>query len=350
MTASLTHVLPLTTIRRVRLLPAPGRVLVRPGQQVATNDPVAEVYMPDAHTLLDVRRALSIPSVSKAESLIQRRVGEKVQKGDIIAETGGMFSRVIRAPLNAVIVAITNAQVILETETTPLTLRAGMPGIVSEIIGDRGVIIENNGSLIQGVWGNGRADFGMLLVSARAPEDELTPDRLDISMRGAIVAGGCCSSASVLKAAAELPLRGLVLGSMSPELIPAASALKIPLLILEGFGRTPLSTPVYRLLVSSEKRDVSVNAAAWDRYDGERPEVVVPLPATGQTPLEAVEYSAGQTVRILGAPYAGQTGTLVALPPGLSLLPTGLRAPAGEVRLENGDKVIIPLVNLDVLE
>lgn len=350
MPAALTHILPLTTIRRVRLLPAPGRVLVRPGQQVAANDPVAEIYLPDAHTLLDVRRALSIPSVSKAEALIKRRVGEKVQKGDVIAETGGMFSRVIRAPVNAVIVAIDHAQVILETETPPQSLRAGMPGVVTEVVGDRGVIIENNGSLIQGVWGNNRAELGMLLVLARSPEDELTRDRLDVSMRGAIVAGGYCGSADVLKTASDLPLRGLILSSMSSALISQANSLKIPLIVLEGFGRIPYSAPLFKLLVSSERRDAAVNAAAWDRFAGERPEIVIPLPATGQTPMEAVEYSEGQTVRILGTPYAGQTGTLAALSRGSALLPNGLRAPTGDVRLENGEKVTIPLVNLDVLE
>ncbi len=350
MSAALTHILPLTTIRRVRLLPAPGRVLVRPGQQVATNDPVAEIYLPDAHTLLDVRRALSIPSVNKAEALIKRRVGEKVQKGDVIAETGGMFSRVIRTPVNAVIVAIDHAQVILETEAPPVILRAGMPGVVTEIIGDRGVIVENNGALIQGVWGNNRAEMGMLLMLARTPDDELTRDRLDVSMRGAIVAGGHCSSPDVLKTANDLPLRGLIFSSMAPTLIPQANALKIPVIVLEGFGRIPYSAPLYKLLVSSEKRDAAVNAAIWDRYNGERPEIIIPLPATGQTPLEAVEYCEGQTVRILGAPYAGQTGKLEALSRGLAPLPNRLRAPAADVRLENGEKVTIPLVNLDVLE
>ena len=50
--------------------------------------------------LLDVRRWLGFTRVDEAERAIMRQEGDKVQQGDVIAETGGMFSRIVRAPVD----------------------------------------------------------------------------------------------------------------------------------------------------------------------------------------------------------------------------------------------------------
>jgi hypothetical protein len=42
-------------------------------------------------------------------------------------------------------------------------------------------------------------------------------------------------------------------------------------------------------------------------------------------------------------------GAIAAIPPGLSLLPSGLRASSAEVRLENGESMLVPLVNLELV-
>ena len=63
-------------------------------------------------------------------------------------------------------IAVGGGQVLLETAETTLQLRAGMPGMVVEVVADRGVVIRNYGSLIQGLWGNGRMDTGLLVNAA----------------------------------------------------------------------------------------------------------------------------------------------------------------------------------------
>jgi hypothetical protein len=42
-------------------------------------------------------------------------------------------------------------------------------------------------------------------------------------------------------------------------------------------------------------------------------------------------------------------GTIVSLTEGLATFPSGLSAPGAEVRLENGQQLLIPLVNLEVV-
>ncbi len=102
MYAPVVHYLKQTNIRRNRYLAYPGRVLVSPGQKIAATDVVAEATNPTGHFFLDMRKVLKVDS-RLADELIQRKKGERLAKGDILAETGGTFSRVVRAPEDCII-------------------------------------------------------------------------------------------------------------------------------------------------------------------------------------------------------------------------------------------------------
>lgn len=350
MIVPVTHVSPLVTIRRSRLLPERGQVLVRPGQKVVASDVIGEVLLPGDHLIIDVRRALGLSRPGEAEKLIDRHTGERLQKGDVIAETTGILPRVVRSSVECQIVAIANGQVVLETEPVKLALKAGINGTVTEVMPERGAVVETNGVLIQGVWGNQQADAGLLLVLAKTPDEELTRARLDVSMRGAVVLAGHASQPDALKAVAELPLRALILASMSADLIGLASTLSVPIILLEGFGHIPMNETAFRLLTSNEKRDVCVNASNWNPLSGERPEIIIPLPAGGLDSKETVELAPETPVRILSAPYQSQVGTIVHVRSGITTLPNGLHAQVASVQLPNDETVMIPLQNLDVLE
>ena len=351
MIAPVTHILALTTIRRARRLPIAGRVLVRVGQKVNTTDVVADSASSGTHYIVDVRRALEIPRSQKVDQLIERKPGERIQKGDVIAGTSGLFSRVVRSPADGFVLMVGGGLVLIETQSPPLELKAGFSGVVSEVLPERGVILETEGALIQGVWGNNRVDQGVLLSLARTPDDEFIRTRLDVSMRGAVVLAGNCSLADALQAAADLPLRGLILGSMTSELIPLANKLCFPVILLSGFGCMPIDSAAYKILTTNEKRDTSINSATWNPQTGDRPEVVITLPSVGNVAPESDNFKPGQTVRIQGAPYNEFIGTLVQLKPGLSGLANGVRSPAALVQLlEKEEQVIIPLANLEVLE
>ena len=332
------------------MLPIGGRILVRVGQKVNATDVIAEANPNNPRVMADVRRALSLPASTPLGEIIQRRIGERVQQGDVLAESGRMFKKVLRSPASGTIVTISNGQILIETEGPVFKLQAGLPGTISELITDRGIIIESTGALLQGVWGNNRTDVGTLLILSHAPEDELTADKMDVSMRGAVIMAGHCSQANAIRMANELPLRGLILGSATADLLPHLQSAAFPVILLEGFGNIPMNGAAFKILSTNEKRDLSLHAIPWDVFSGDRPEALIQLPAAAPTAPESDTFRAGQTVRLHGAPYAGQVATLVSLNSGLTRLPTGLRARAATVRLENNDQVSIPLVNLDVLE
>jgi len=350
MLAPVIHILPLVTIERERVLPIPGRVVARKGQKVAPRDVIAGADLAPEHILLNIAQGLGV-SIEQADDLIQRVAGDEVKEGDLIAGPVGLTRRVVRAPIDGRIMLAGEGQVLLRVEKPPFTLRAGITGEVTELIPDYGAVVATSGALIQGVWGNGRADFGLVQVKIEAPDDELNPVHIDVSLRGSIVLGGYCADAAVLQKAAEVPVRGLVVASMSAALIPLAQTMDFPVLVLEGFGQIPMNAISFNLLTSNQNREISVNAEPLDHHIGQRPEVIIPLPSSRNTrmPANLEAFKPGLKVRITRAPYQANTGTIELLYNDHIKFPSGIRAASALINLENGEAVQVPLANLEVI-
>ncbi len=349
MLAPVIHISPLTKIRRHRELPVPGKVLVRQGQKVEALDTIAETTLAPEHLMLNIARSLNV-STEKADDLIQRAAGETINKDDLIAGPYGITQRVVRAPRSGRIVVAGDGLVLLQVNSPAHKINAGMPGTVTDLIPDRGAVIEISGALIQGVWGNGHTEFGLMQVKLDSPEDHLTTDHLDVSLRGSIIVGGFCADPKVFQKAADIPLRGLILTSMDSALAPFAQKANIPILVLEGFGFHPLSAIGYNLIASNNGREISLNAEKLDHYKGIRPEIVIPLDAA-QAPddisLSIEEFSPGQDVRIVRAPHQGISGSIETIYSQPIQFPSGLRAVSAEVLLSDDERVTVPLVNLE---
>ena len=60
MLAPVVHVLPMTRIRRHRLLPITGQILVRKSQTVSAVDVIGEANQNPKHVLLDIARGLGV--------------------------------------------------------------------------------------------------------------------------------------------------------------------------------------------------------------------------------------------------------------------------------------------------
>ena len=350
MLAPVHHILPLTTIQRERVLPINGRVVARVNQKVSPADVVADVSWAREHVLIDVGRALNLPP-DAADRLIQCKVGDRLAAGAVIATGRGIMPKTVKVPRDGKVVVTGGGQIMLEVGETRTELRAGIPGNVVQVIPDRGVVIQTAGALVQGVWGNGRVDTGVLTNLAEKPDSVLAAGRLDVSLRGSVIIAGQCREADTLQAAAELPVRGLILASLFPSLLPLAREMRYPIMLTDGFGSMPMNSAAYRLLTTNAKREATVKAEALDRYSGVWPEVIIPLPISSEpdSPPDVTTFAEGQTVRMRFPPAAGMIGTILVLHTGLSTLPSGLRAPAADIKLENGEQVLIPLINLEVV-
>ncbi len=231
----------------------------------------------------------------------------------MLAQKKGLFRKVVRAQHNGTIVSTNDGQIWIETQGEKFELRAGYSGEIDEVISERGVIISCHGALIQAAWGNGKIEDGVIVYHAQSADEELKPEMLDISSRGGILFGGYCGSAETFHVAAQLSMRGIILGSMAAELVPLAISMPYPIILTEGFGRFPVNHNAYNLITSNKDRQVSILASVWNPFLGERPEITIQLPAEGNEPKEVTDFRTGQQVRFLTAPIAGEVGVLDAI-------------------------------------
>ena len=346
-----THVIPLTTIRRERRLPLPGSVAARVGQKVQAADVVADAEPGPRHVFLDLARGLGVPEAQAARYLVRGR-GERVDAGDVIAGPVGLARRTVRAPGAGRVVALSGSRVLLELSSATFGLRAGFAGVVTATDGVLSVTLETTGALIQAAWGNGRQDHGVMRLVGDNPGARLQTDQLDVDLRGAVLVSGICDHPAPLHQATELAVRGVILGSLASDLIPLALRLPYPLLVTEGFGHLPVNPVAYGLMSSNTGREASLDGRNAAPYDGHRPEIIIPLPASREPglPEEVFPIAPGLRVRALRRPYQGAVGVVREVDLTATALPSGILARCATVDLEGIGQAAIPLANLEALQ
>jgi len=339
-----------TRIKRNRLLSSDGHVKVVGGQEVKTGDVIAETDSHHKHILLNVRNALQANHSEDIEQYIHRKELEWIEKGDLIAEKGGLFRRVLRSPAKGKIISISNGKILIEVQNPTINLFSGFDGRVVEIFPDRGAAIETSGALLQCVWGNNQIDSGTLILPQSDLEKTLDPSYLDMNMRGSIIAAGNISTTEAINSINHLNPSGLIVGSISARLYSIIRSQQYPIVLLEGFGHIPLNRIATAILQDNQNQHVCINAQYSNRDFSTRPEIVIPSEEISEQEISLpVEFMPGQKVRIHNMSVESNIGTIDKLYTDKVKFNNGIFADAASVFLDSYSTVNCPLSNLEIL-
>ncbi|MFZ3070826.1 MAG: hypothetical protein WA110_06890 [Anaerolineaceae bacterium] len=330
-------------------LPYTGTVMVRTGQDVAAGDCIAEIKMPEHYQVFDVVNSFKI-NPKHLDRYIERLVGEPVKAGDVIAQKPGLFSRIFRASQDGMIVSIRDGKITLALGEKKERVLATFPGLVVELVPERGAVVATHGTLLQGVWGNGLNGFGELFQILPLGED-LTPDQINGLPEGLIVVAGACAKPGQLNRLLGRKPAGLVFGSVDPELLPTLEKLPIPVMCLVGFGDFPVDSYSSALLEKMAGKTVYLNASMPDAIAGVKPEVIMPGEVDTSYGLFTAEdqLSVGTKVRLLGKPYTGSVGIVIELPAEAEMFSSGLVMRSVVVKRQDEQIIRIPRENLEVI-
>lgn len=366
-----------TTIEKLRRLPLKGAVLVQEGEKVAPSTVVARTELPGIMQTIKLAERMGIEPNDVIDSL-RVKEGDKVQVGDVLAETKGLFGRFFRSefksPFAGTVELISPAtgHVGLREKPTPVEKDAYISGTVTKVIPEEGVVITCQGALVQGIFGVGGERLGEVMVVTSGPDQPITDTTLTEAHRGKIVVGGSNVSGAALRKAAQVGVVGIVVGGViDRELMDyLAEALKQPgydigvaitgqepipftLVITEGFGTINIAERTFALFQSLEGKTASINGATQIRAGVIRPEVIVPLqttPPASQYEADTGQLTSGTPIRVIREPYFGLLGQVTALPSELVQVESETWVRVLEAKLQDGRTVTVPRANVEIIE
>ena len=358
-----------TIIRRRRLLPLPGKLLVTHGERVRSDQAVARAELPGKVYPINLANQLSIAPDEIKEYLIKKE-GDLIQKDEILAENKPLikwFKTEIRSPVTGTLesLSMVTGQVLLREPPRILELLAYIDGAVVEAIPQQGVIVEASCSLVQGIFGIGGETWGEIVVAVQSPDEPLAPAHLNPDMKGKIVVGGSFLSAETMAKAKELAVAGLVIGGIHDKdlrallgydlgvAITGTEQVGFTLILTEGFGTIPMASKTFKLLSAHTGQKASISGATQIRAGVIRPEIIIPQGATTTSAAEQSQRTGirlGDPIRIIRDPLFGRIGEVSALPSDLTKIPTESEVRVLQVKFPDGTTAVIPRTNIEVIE
>ena len=322
-------------IKKNRILPLKGEVLVKVGDKVSPDDVVARTHLPGNVVPLNVANKLGIPP-EDIELVMEKKIGDPIAKGESIALKKSFikwFSSSAAATIDGTLESVSKVtgQVLQRGHPIPVEVKAYLRGEVTEIFPDEGVEVSCQGSFMQGIFGIGGETFGAIKVATPDNTTILTDKFINEDMAGHVVVGGSIVTADAMNKAIKLGVKGIVVGGLDDKdlrdflgydigvAITGSEEIGTTLVISEGFGEIAMARKTFDLFKAHEGEMACINGATQIRAGVIRPEVVIPAEtsaseidtgASGEIQGLAVD----SPVRVIRHPYFGRLGKVTDLP------------------------------------
>jgi hypothetical protein len=317
------------------------RPLVSLGQRVALGQPIIEHF-----------RDQELLEVPTSAALI------RLQPGDILDNVPGpqtdRLGRKSAATAHRTRVCEhgRDGTTYLVAGSNPVTLNAPAAGVIEALTPGR-LYLRADGLAVDARVGWGRASWGRIVIAVERPDAEIQTSRIDVTAAGAILVVGTRIDVEAVSRARAIGAAAIISGGVasrdlrqltSSEARQQAAlhaAAPFGLLALGGYGRVPIPTHLWDLLVAADGRDAGILPASRTLIiDGD------PGPL-----VEAASRPPG-TVRVISGEHRDHEGVLVGLS-GPRRWSGGSYAPGGFVELAGedgrGERHCVPLAMLERL-
>lgn len=342
---------------------------MKPGEPVTPDQVVAQAMLPGVLQTIKLAERMSVEA-KDVPGLFQLKPGDPVAKGQVIAESKGIFGRFFRTTATSEYdgtiesVSEVTGNVLVREPAIPVDVRAYIEGAVAEVLPGEGAIVETRAAMVQGIFGIGGERNGTIRIAVQDPSEILDESHIRGDDRGKILIGGAGVTFEAIQKASESGVIGLVAGGVKDSdlvrflgydigvAITGSEAISLTLLVTEGFGFLAMAARTFELLKRLEGRSASINGATQIRAGVIRPELIVPHREAAEAPLAGggvYRLEVGTPIRVIREPYFGRLGAVSALPATLQVLESGTEVRVLRAVLEGGEEVTVPRANVEII-
>jgi hypothetical protein len=326
-----------------------GEVIAKIGQEVTPVQVVARAPVKMDFQVVPVCDLLHISPEELAENLLISK-GTPVDQGTPLVKKRGFRRKEFLSPVDGTLYEVVNGRLVFQRISEFMEIRALSQGRVVNRIGNLGVVLEINGSRIQAVWDSGKEGFGKIHVAVDSAVTSLSTAKLSEDVINQVLIVGKIDRAEQLDQAEYAGIGGLITGSIAGNLLTKASSVNYPVFVTDGIGDQGMASPIFQLLQKAEGQEIALYKRKANQ-PGARPEIIIPMAAIPgeELPPAGKPLEVGQTVRILRPPFNNQVGVVAQMYEKSRFTSIGTRAISADIKLADGQVVMVPLANLDAI-